>query len=106
VLLDLMNPPRVRAGLRAESQREGDHYLLREQRALTEGGRRVTKFVELRCDDGPTRSWREDVRLYEYAEIRTLLGQRGMELAAAWGGFDGSALSGRSERMLLSAVRR
>jgi hypothetical protein len=101
-----MNPPFVRAGLRAESQRESDHYSLREQRSLSEGGRRVTKSVELRLDDGPTRRWREDVRLYEYDDMRRLLVPRGLELTAAWGGFDGSALSEGSERMLLRAVRR
>jgi SAM-dependent methyltransferase len=106
VLLDLMNPPRVRSGLCPESQREGDRYSLRERRTLTEGGRCVTKSVELRIDDGPTRRWREEVRLYDYGEMRTLLGQRGMQLTDAWGGYDGSAFSERAERMLLRAIRR
>lgn len=104
-VLDLMNPSFVRAGLRAESTREGEDFLLRESRSLVEGGRRVVKDVELRTG-GEVRRWREDVRLYELAEFRALAADVGLELISAHGGFDGSAHDERSPRMLLCARRR
>jgi len=106
VFMDLMNPAFVRAGLRAESRRADDRGQLREVRELTEDGRRVTKTVELRAAAGTTRRWREDVRLYEHGEVEALLSRRGLQLASAWGGFDGSSFSEGSERMLLCAIRR
>jgi SAM-dependent methyltransferase len=105
VFLDLMNPAFVRANLRAESSREGRDFLVRETRSLMEGGRRVVKDVELRFDDGGIRRWREDVRMYEEAELRGLLQGRGLRVEAVLGDFDGSTRSEASPRMIL-CVRR
>lgn len=104
-VLDLMNPAFVRGRLEAESHREGADYLLRESRSLSEGGRRVTKDVELRLEGGIVRRWREDVRLYEEAEMRSLLAGRGLALAATLGDFDGRPLTPTSPRMILLARR-
>ena len=104
-LLDLMNPSAVRASLKPETQREGDDYRLHERRALLDGGRRITKEVELRVD-GSVRRWREDVRMYEEHEMRTHLGARGLAVDSVWGDFDGSALTASSPRMILRAHRQ
>ena len=103
-VLDLMNPAAVRANLRDESLREGDDYQLRERRALADGGRRVVKEVELRTD-GEVRRWREDVRLYELAEVRALLRDDGLSIASLHGGFDDSPFEATSPRMLILARR-
>jgi len=103
-VLDLMNPAFVRAGLRAESVREGDEFLLRESRSLLEGGRRVVKEVELRTD-GEVRRWREEVRLYELDEFRQLARDVRLELLDVCGGF-GDARFGESSPRMLVRLRR
>jgi SAM-dependent methyltransferase len=104
-VLDLMNPAQVRANLRSESSREGRDFLIRETRALADGGRRVTKEVELRFAEGGIRRWREDVRLYEEAEMRSLLAGRGMAIEALHGDFDGGPFGADSKRLLITARR-
>lgn len=91
-VLDLMNPARIRAGLVPDSRRSGPGFELVERRRLEEGGRRVVKEVELTLTDpaagGPgARRWREDVRMYEPAEVRALLGRSGLVLERAAGDF-------------------
>ena len=86
-LLDLMNPARVRAGLVARSERSGPGFELEERRRLEDGGRRVVKEVVL-TRSGVRRSWIEDVRLYEPAELEQLLERAGLRAAGAWGDFD------------------
>ena len=102
-VLDLMNPAYVRANLRAETSREGQDFLLREARSLIDGGRRVVKEVELRLFDGGIRRWREDVRLYEEAELRSLLSGRGLRMETLHGEFDGRPFSANSPRLLITA---
>jgi SAM-dependent methyltransferase len=103
VFLDLMNPAYVRAHLRSESSREGPDFLVREARSLADGGRRVVKEVELRLQDGGIRRWREEVRMYEESEIRTLLAGRNLTIASLHGDFDGRAFGADSPRLLVLA---
>jgi SAM-dependent methyltransferase len=105
VILDLMNPAYVRAHLQAESSREGRDFLVRETRTLADGGRRVVKEVELRLSEGGIRRWREDVRLYEEAEMRTLLAGRGLALQSVHGDFDGRLFGADAPRLLIAARR-
>jgi len=104
VALDLMNPGYVRANLRGESVREDADFMLRERRALADGGRRVVKDVELRTGTEVKR-WREDVRLYELAEMRARLAGVGLKVESTHGEFDDSEFSAASPRMLLVARR-
>jgi SAM-dependent methyltransferase len=101
LVLDLMNPDFVRGHLEPESCRENEDFLLRERRALTDGGRSVTKEVELRLEHGEVRTWREHVRIYEESELRALLADRGLRIVARHGAFDGRDLSASSPRMIL-----
>jgi SAM-dependent methyltransferase len=103
LVVDLMNPAWVRAHLRAESSREGQDFLVRETRTLADGGKRVIKDVELRLSDGGLRRWREDVRLYVEAEMRSLLAGRGLSVSAVHGDFDGRPFGPSAPRMLISA---
>jgi SAM-dependent methyltransferase len=104
VVLDLMNPGYVRANLRDESVREDDEFMLRERRALADGGKRVVKDVELRTG-ADVKRWREDVRLYELGEMRARLASLGLSVESTHGEFDDSAYSAASPRMLLVARR-
>jgi len=104
VVMDLMNPAYIRAGLRAESTSEGEDFLLRERRSLVDGGKRVVKDVELRSH-AEVRRWREDVRLYELTEFRALAEGFGLTLLDVHGGFDSSEYVEASPRMLVRLRR-
>ncbi len=104
-VLDLMNPARVRSGLVPHSVREGEGFELEERRALADGGRRVTKEVELRLAGGEVRRWREDVRMYEEQQMRQLLTARGFSVEAARGDYSAAVFGPGSPRMILLARR-
>jgi SAM-dependent methyltransferase len=102
--LDLMNPAFVRARLVPFSRTERDGALLVESRSLVAGGRLVVKEVELHNESGRVR-WREEVRLYEPAELNRWLDAAGLRQTGACGDFDGSPLTEASARQLVLAER-
>jgi len=102
--LDLMNPAFVRAHLVPFSRTERDGALLVESRSLVAGGRLVVKEVELHNESGRLQ-WREEVRLYEPAELSRWLDAAGFRETAACGDFDGSPLTKSSTRQLVLAER-
>lgn len=105
-VLDLMNPARIRADLVPESTTERDGVILRERRALRDGGRRVTKSVQLTLPEGAERSWREDVRMYETEEMAALLAPRDLVITAVHGAFGGAPYDERAERQILVLERK
>ena len=105
VVMDMMNPARIREGLVAKSVRTQGELTIREERALEDGARRVTKQVTVLAPGGESRTWREDVRMYELEELEPMFEARGLLLQRAEGGFDGSPLSPQSERQLLTLRR-
>lgn len=104
-VMDLMNPARIRAGLVPESRTERDGIVLFERRALLDGGRRVTKEVLLELPGEPPRRWREDVRMYESAELGELLGRHGLGVERVEGDFQGGGYAPDAERQI-AFVRR
>jgi SAM-dependent methyltransferase len=104
-VLDSMNPTRVREDLVAHSTRSGPDFELEEHRRLEDRGRRVVKQVELRLATGEARRWREDVRLYEAAELDAMLFTAGLLVQTAWGDFDGSDAGPQSPRRIVLARR-
>jgi SAM-dependent methyltransferase len=104
LVLDLMNPLRVKTGLVPFSSRRVDGALLEERRSLTEG-QRVVKDVRYAPDGGRERRWRETVRLYEPAEIEALLGEQGFSVQVSHGGFDAAPFAAASERQIVHARR-
>lgn len=105
LVLDLMNPSRIRSGLvpRSEALRAGG--LLIEQRSLSPDGRQVFKEVEHRLPGGPVR-WREAVRMYEPEELDALLDAAGFGSIRRYGDFSGATFSSTAPRQLVSARRR
>lgn len=100
-VIDLLNPARVRAHLVPRSEVVRGGLRIEEQRTLADEGRRVVKEVRVRGADGSSRSWREDVRLYEVADLLAILDGTGLELLRAHGDLDGSPPSEGSPRQIL-----
>jgi SAM-dependent methyltransferase len=105
VVLDLMNPGRVRATLVPETVRRREGLELCERRALASGGARVVKDVLVRAADGSERRWREDVRLYGQEELARMLSESGLLLLRTEGDFDGRAFEPGSARQIVWARR-
>lgn len=105
-VLDLMNPAHVRANLVARSSRAGPGFELLERRALTHGGQRVAKDVELRLAGGEVRRWREDVRLYEPEQLRARLEVAALEVERVFGDFDGRPEGPGEPRRIVLTRRR
>jgi SAM-dependent methyltransferase len=106
LLLDLMNPPFVRSTLVARSETERSGVTIQEHRTLLDGGRRVQKEVRIVSADGSSSVWREDVRLYEAADLAGWLSDAGLDAREAFGDLAGSDLGPASPRQVLLARRR
>ena len=104
-VLDLMNPARIREGLVPASERHGEGFTLIERRSLADGGRRVRKQVQLAREGEATRSWVEDVRMYEAEEITALCAARGLVIEGLLGDFDSTPFSKGAPRMIALARR-
>ncbi len=89
LVMDLMNPGAIRRGLRPSSREERDGIVLEARRSLEDGGRRVVKEVELTLASGEVRRWREEVRMYEPAELDALMAARGLSVVGRAGSFEG-----------------
>lgn len=105
-LMDLMNPPLVRANLVPHSTTERNGARILESRALRQGGRLVTKDVSLTLPSGEERRWREEVRLYETHELAELLAPRGLEITDVDGDFSGAPHDDLAERQIVRLRRR
>jgi SAM-dependent methyltransferase len=105
VVMDLMNPARIRAALVPSSSREVEGGRLEERRALTDGGRRVTKEVTLTLTGAEPRRWREDVRMYELAEITRLAAARGLEVTRVDGDFGATPFGAGAPRQMVHLRR-
>lgn len=104
LVMDLMNPEYVRARLVPQSRTEREGSELVESRRLMADGRLVVKDVELTNASGRLR-WREEVRLYEPAELLRWLDAAGFRQQAAYGDFDGSPRTADSPRQIVFARR-
>jgi SAM-dependent methyltransferase len=105
VVLDLMNPERVRAELAPSSRTERGGAVLLERRWLEDDGRRVLKEVELRIPGRAPRRWVEDVRMYAPEELDSVLARAGFAPIERSAGFAGGAFGPRAERQLVRARR-
>lgn len=101
--LDVMNPNFVRTGLVPESTKSVGDARLVERRSLS--GPCVRKDVELWRAGVHVRTWHEEVRMYEFAELEALSAGVGLAIDASWGAFDGSRLEPSSPRQLLRLRR-
>jgi SAM-dependent methyltransferase len=100
--LDVPRPGPLRRGLVPHSETRRGDLLIREQRRLTQGGRRVEKWVEVQGPEG-VQSWREDVALYEPEQLADLLTAAGLLPEASWGSLAGAPPTADSPRQILRA---
>ncbi|WP_419191093.1 class I SAM-dependent methyltransferase [Saltatorellus ferox] len=106
LVMDLMNPSRIREGLQPSSREARDGIVLESERALTDGGRRVTKTVRLTLASGEMRTWHEDVRMYEPEELDGLLEAVGVRTIRRAGAFDGRPFESASAERQIVVARR
>ena len=106
VVLDLMNPARIRATLVPSSRTERGELVIEEQRRLEDGGRVVAKDVRLVRSGGAERSWTERVRMYELADLDELFARADLARGAVSGDFDATPASPAAPRQIVFARRR
>lgn len=114
--LDYLDADRVRAeladGIPRERERVADPFAVRETRRLDAAGRAVVKEIRLRARPGREAAaaalgcgsdglaYREEVALYELAELDAMAAAAGLGRVAAAGSYDGAPL-GEGDRWLL-----
>jgi len=106
LVLDQLNPVRVRRELVPESVRQVGRYEVRERRRLDDDGARLVKEIEVR-DGGEARTYREEVRLWDAEALVAACTAAGLEMTTIWGDYDGSPHDAeRSLRTIVRARRR
>lgn len=100
LLLDLMNPERLKSGLIEDDTLERNGLRVRSQRAF-EGNRIVKRMTIERLDSGARREAMESVRVYDPAELRSMALDVGLRPVRELGDYDGSSFeAGASLRWL------
>jgi SAM-dependent methyltransferase len=98
-LIDFLNPQYVRQNLVPYSEREAEGLTIRERRQID--GHKVHKQIEIE-DGGKPRVYEEQVRLFEFPEMQTLLNDAGLRVGAVYGDFNMSPYDAHSsERMII-----
>ena len=100
-VLDFLHAPEVRRGLVGEEATTLAGAAVRLRRRLEDGGRVVVKDIAL----GDGRRFREQVRLFEPAELEGMLAAAGARISRRFGDYDGGPLRGTSPRVVLLAER-
>lgn len=103
LVMDTMNPARIRANLVPHSNSKRGVLVLDERRSLTDAGKRVEKTVTITHPDGRARSWRESVRMYEVDELASLMLERGLEVTHVDGSFAGQDWGPQAPRQIVRA---
>ncbi|MEM8709648.1 MAG: hypothetical protein AAGG01_01750, partial [Planctomycetota bacterium] len=106
LVMDLMNPERIRGGLQPHTREERDGIVLESRRALEDGGSRVTKTVQLTLQSGEVRSWHEDVRMYEPDDLDGWLEAAGLRPVMRAGAFDGRPFAAEDAERQIVVARR
>lgn len=104
LLLDFLHAERVRASLIPYSERPLENGRVMESRRLIEEGRRVEKEIRIERD-AEVMHFVERVRLYEPAELVTLLGRAGFQVEHHVGDYGGGPPGPQAPRTLLIALR-
>ena len=108
LVLDVPNPPDVRACLRPFSERTVDTYAVRERRALVSrsDGDVVIKDIEVTDPSGErVGAFHEEVSLYERDDLLEMLRASAWKEVASLGNYEGDPWSPASPRLLVIAER-
>ncbi len=110
LLIDTLNPGRLRLTLAPETRREVGSLTVFETRWIDEARNRILKRVEIvdrAKPETPPECWTESVRLWTSDALRGLAARTGFEVVRVAGGFDGRAFSAEeSERLILLCEAR
>ncbi len=102
VVLDFLNADALRRSLIAHEEMAVGAQRVAVERHITSDGRFVVKEIHL-TDDG--RSFVERVRLFSLQELRSMMEDAGLEVAAPLGDYEGRAVSETSPRVILIGER-
>ncbi len=100
--LDFLNAPAVRSGLVPRDERVVGGRRVVQERRFSDAGRTVVKSIDL-VDEG--RTYMERVRLFERAELESMMKTAGLRVDAAVGDYDGGPHTAASPRLMLLATR-
>jgi len=103
LLIDHIHVPALRRTLVPEDTRRGPGCTITQRREIRDG--RVRKSIGVRWDAGEEIQLREDVRLYEPAELARLLAGAGLRDVTFHGSYAGDALTDACPRMIAVARR-
>jgi SAM-dependent methyltransferase len=101
LVMDHINVQNLARTLVEEDCRMAGRFRIRQRRRILD--RRVHKEITISGEDDLRSTIREDVRLYRPDEIQSLLSRAGFQIVELLGSFQGSPLTGESERMIVIA---
>lgn len=101
-VMDFLNAGQVRRSLVPYDERAVGDRVVEQRRAITPDGRFVQKTISLRGDSS---QFVERVRLFDAAELATMIEEAGFRIDRSFGGYDASAFSAEAERVILFATR-
>jgi SAM-dependent methyltransferase len=104
LLVDVINPPYLRAHFVAETRRDTAASKILEWRELDRDCQRVTKRIEIHRE-GETRTIRESVRLYDQDQLVRLAREQQLTPVDFWGDYDGTPFTPESPRLILFAKK-
>jgi len=108
LVLDVPNPPQVRAYLQPFSERAIEGHAVRERRSLVarSEGDVVIKDVQVTDESGePVASFHEEVSLYERDDLLEMLRLTSWDEVTSLGNYDGGSWTPESPRLLVIAER-
>lgn len=104
LIVDVINPPYLRAHFVPETRRDTTESKVYEWRELDLDCGRVRKRIEIRRP-GETRTICESVRLYDQEQLQGLAREQGLTAVDFWGDYDGSPFTLESPRLILFAKK-
>lgn len=105
-LIDFLNPPYVEENLKAETVTERDGFRIHEKRWIDARRKRVNKTTTVEKDGARVSQSSESVRLYQLADLESMLDRVGLELMSVYGNYQGQPLMYDKPRMILIGRKR
>ncbi len=102
-LIDYLNAPVVRAGLKSHDVDDFGDFKLTQQRWINLQDVMVEKELTI-SDACGERSYRERVKLYNSDDFVALCAAAGLRIECFWGDFDATPYNANSNRLIISGV--
>lgn len=105
VVIDFLNPIRVRRELRPVDRSERDGLVVKQERWIDAANNTVNKVLTI-SDGGGTRSYRERVKLYGPDAFGEFFAAAGLRMSGIFGSADGDSYDRDSHRLVVIGTRR